>query len=239
MPLLLLLSLTTPTMANPVTVDAVVCPENDGRYTVFWHFDLPDDWHLYGPFQNDSGFPPRIKLKLEDGWELGPLQWPAPVRHVSPGGILDHVYPGDLVLAQTLAGPRDTPLPGLTARLQWLVCRDMCVAGDSTLTVRPSVLPVEWQSTMAGRLSPFPADKIVVERKDSLVTITVPGSSSLSFAPFEGGPLVEELESAGQAEGDVLRLELSNDGGMNKPLTGVLSRHNNTQPVINGIIVIK
>jgi len=237
--LLILVGLSVPAMANPVTVDAVVSPATNGSYTLSWYFEFPDDWHLYGPFQNDSGFPPRITMDLADGWERGPIQWPVPTRHVSPGDLLDHVYPDDLVLTQSLTGPPDAPLPDLTARLQWLVCREMCVAGDSTLTVRSADPPEVWKPAAVDQLSVFPAEKVTVERKGSLITITVPKATRLRFAPFEGGPGFQNLLSTGQAEGSTLRLVLSDDRTPGEPASGVLSANYNMKNEINGIIVIE
>jgi len=237
--LLILMGLTAPAMANPVTVDAVVSPGANGGYTLSWYFEFPDDWHLYGPFQNDSGFPPRITMDLADGWERGPIQWPVPSRHVSPGDLLDHVYPDDLILTQSLTGPLDAVLPDLTARLQWLVCREMCVAGDSTLTVRLADPPEAWTSSMEDQLSAFPAEKVTVERNGSLITITVPRASLLRFAPFEGGPRFQDLLSTSQVEGNILRLELSTKRTPGEPLSGVLSANYNKQNEIIGLIVIE
>ncbi len=106
--------------------------------TLVWRFDLAENWHLYWTGRNDSGFAPTIDLELPEGWIAGGLHWPAPVRYLSEGDILDHVYHEELVLLQKVGLPDDAPTSGtakLTANVEWLACKTSCVPGKATVEV--------------------------------------------------------------------------------------------------------
>ena len=85
----------------------VLPPAADGTVHVSWYFDLAEDWHLYWPGLNDSGFPPSVQLHLPDGWSARPLRWPVPARYVMPGDLLDHVYDQPLVVLEQVLVPPD------------------------------------------------------------------------------------------------------------------------------------
>ncbi|MBU1675954.1 hypothetical protein KKA85_09260, partial [bacterium] len=132
-----------PSDDRPVVVSLLREPADtsvERTLTVAWRFRIADGWHLYWDGLNDSGAPPSIELDLPDGWSAGTLRWPAPQRLVSPGGILDHVYFGELILLQDLypAGDDDA---GFGARIAWLACREACVVGDTTLTAADAAEP--------------------------------------------------------------------------------------------------
>lgn len=118
---------------------AAVAP--GATFTVAWRLAATPGWHFYWEGRNDSGFAPRQKLFLPEGWAAGPLQWPAPERLVSPGDILDHVYHDEVVLLQQVTVPRDAPhgAVALRADWQWLTCRDVCVPGRDSLAVAVAV----------------------------------------------------------------------------------------------------
>lgn len=126
-----------------------------GTVILMWRLQPAPGWHLYWSGRNDSGFAPGQKLELPSGWTAGPLQWPAPVRHVEPGDILDHIYEGELVLLQDVGLPADAPVGqtfDLRAGWEWLACRDSCVPGRDSLAVAVTVSAGEPPTT-----SPSPA----------------------------------------------------------------------------------
>ena len=120
------------------------------KVVLVWHFEVADDWYLYSPGRNDSGYPPTVELALPDGWKAGELQWPAPERHLGEGDILDHVYYEDLVLLQEIAVPVDFEPKDrfeIQAEVSWLACKGMCVPGDTEIVVN------QWADSHAAVLS--------------------------------------------------------------------------------------
>ncbi|MCK9996604.1 MAG: hypothetical protein KAH56_10060 [Candidatus Krumholzibacteria bacterium] len=209
-----------PTDANPVviTLEAVPGDATPGdSVTLVWKFNLAADWHLYWAGRNDNGFPPLIDLELPDGWVAGGLQWPVPERFVSDGDILDHVYFGELILIQKLGAPDDAILDSqveITADVQWLACKDMCVPGKMGLTlsipVRSHVKTREHNnaSVAAARLpGPLP-DRILETRwEGATFHIHSPGARRLTFMPTDDCGQLVDLLSDGQAERLALRFK--------------------------------
>lgn len=106
--------------------------------------EIEPGWHIYWPGQNDSGSPVEIDLALPEGWKAGPVKWPAPVRHVADGDLLDHVLEGRPVLIVPIEVPPATAASGaaaegaslkITAKLAWMVCKEACKVGKAELVV--------------------------------------------------------------------------------------------------------
>jgi len=88
-------------------------------------FDLDKGWHSYADSVNDSGSPMLVTWALPDGVEVGEPIWTASHRHISEGGILDHIYEDRAIVmfpinvtSQVRAGEDVT----ISASLEWLVC---------------------------------------------------------------------------------------------------------------------
>jgi thiol:disulfide interchange protein DsbD len=200
---------------RPVTVSAEVVRAEPGRTTLLWTFDLAGDWHLYGPHRNDSGQPPTVAWDLPDGWSAAPLTgWPRPRRHVVADLILDHVYERRLVLSQTLTHPSGSARRALEASLRWLVCDEMCVPGDTVITVSVPEAPAadaaaRWRRHVAATPGPLPADRFTVERGAETIAFSVPGAARLEFVPDARGPRLADLVADGAAAGPRLVLRLA------------------------------
>ncbi len=227
---------TEPPAAPLVTVSVAAEPATaapGGAITLMWTFRPAPGWHLYGNVRNDSGFAPRQRLQLPAGWTAGPLQWPAPARHVSAGDILDHVYEGELVLLQDVAIPAATTAGRVTlgAHWEWLACRDMCVPGRDSLTVAvevapgatPAAAPSARLAEARARLPrPLPAGLARVELDGATARIERADgrAGNLVFVPaLDCGELADLLrEGAGAA----LALRLLPADGRVGPLRGLL-----------------
>ena len=120
-------------------IEAPLVPGTFTRTAVL--FQIEDGWHTYGKTQNDTGFPARFEPVLPRGIEVVSEAWPTPERHVSPGGILDHVYEHETAIFLDLfVSP--TTAPGqvdLGLKVDWLVCREACVFEGDSLTVTATV----------------------------------------------------------------------------------------------------
>jgi len=214
---------------RPVTVSAAVVSAAADSLTLLWRFDLAGGWHLYGPFRNDSGFAPEIALDLPADWRAGPPAWPAPERHVLAGMILDHVYHDELRLLQTIHHAGAAPAArDVRATLRWLVCQEVCLPGDTTLTLRlpapadPS-LEQEYRAAAADVPGPLPAGRYAARRSSDRIVITAPDAAGLAFAPTAEGPLLVDLAADGAAAGDRLELRLAGGSAENTAMTGLLS----------------
>src|SRR5437868_13004960 len=45
------------------------------------------NWHTYWKFPGDAGIATEIQWKLPDGWKVGEIRWPIPLKLNEPGDI--------------------------------------------------------------------------------------------------------------------------------------------------------
>ncbi|MGA2217566.1 MAG: thioredoxin family protein, partial [Terracidiphilus sp.] len=91
-------------------------------------------WHVYWKNAGDSGEPPHIKWTLPQGITAGPLQFPAPKR-LALGPLMDFGYEGEVMFPHTFSTDKAAK-PGqvkLLAKVDWLVCREVCIPGKAEL----------------------------------------------------------------------------------------------------------
>jgi thiol:disulfide interchange protein/DsbC/DsbD-like thiol-disulfide interchange protein len=102
------------------------------------------EWHTYWQVPGDSGLPTRIEWQLPAGFKAGSIEWPYPHR-LPAGPLVNFGYEGETLLltkVQTPAGLAAGKSVTLTAKAEWLECKDVCIPGSAdlslTLPVRPS-----------------------------------------------------------------------------------------------------
>jgi thiol:disulfide interchange protein/DsbC/DsbD-like thiol-disulfide interchange protein len=115
--------------------------------TVALRLKMQDGWHTYWRNPGDSGLPTTLTWTLPPGVTAGPLQWPSP--HALPAGpLVNFGYEGEVLLLADLTLSRDVPvaesLP-LTAKAEWLVCRETCIPEEAKLDL---ALPVAERSDL-------------------------------------------------------------------------------------------
>jgi len=114
-------------------------------------FTVDDGWHIYWDNPGDAGLRTRLELSAPDGFTVGPVQYPGPVRFTSPGDIVSFGYDEDAALIVDLVAPPGADPDGaatLEARVSWLACKDLCISGRESLTL---VVPVEREIAAAGK----------------------------------------------------------------------------------------
>ena len=132
------------TADGPHTHIELLVPEsalsrNGEPNTAGLHFKLESGWHVYWKNAGDSGEPPHIKWTLPTGITASELQFPAPKR-LPLGPLMDFGYEDEVVFPFSIAaaksaaaGPAD-----LHAKVEWLVCREVCIPGKAELDlIRP------------------------------------------------------------------------------------------------------
>lgn len=190
-------------------------------------FELAEHWHIYWDGRNDTGFPPSVQWDLPEGVSVGPMLWPAPMRYVSPGNILDHVYEGTPTILVPLTIGADVP-PGTTltiaGQVEWLVCNEVCLPGFGPVSVDLEVAPVSDEppaklasGPIARAIARLPVpvmDPSQIEGLDltwseDVVGLRLDASAGVSFYPMmESTSLVSTIEDA-DAKSPALRLRLA------------------------------
>ena len=105
---------------------------------------MAEHWHTYWKNPGDSGLPTKIQWQLPEGWKAGEIQWPYP-RPLPVGPLMNYGYEDDVVLLTDITPPADAA-PGpylLKAKVEWLVCKDVCIPEkgelEYTLDVTPAI----------------------------------------------------------------------------------------------------
>jgi len=104
------------------------------------YFKLDPGWHIYWQNAGDSGEPPHVKWTLPDGIAAGPLQFPAP-RRLPLGPLMDFGYENEVLFPLQL-NVADSVKRGpaiLQAKVDWLVCQNVCIPGKAELQVKRDV----------------------------------------------------------------------------------------------------
>jgi thiol:disulfide interchange protein/DsbC/DsbD-like thiol-disulfide interchange protein len=107
------------------------------RFRVGVLYRIEPGWHIYWRYPGDSGIPTKIEWQLPEGFTIGDLQWPLPLREKEPGDLEVFAYSSEILLFADVAAPATLPPGPLTiqAKSDWLVCQSLCVPGRAQLAL--------------------------------------------------------------------------------------------------------
>lgn len=129
-------------------------------------------WHTYWRNPGDSGLPTTIEWQLPGGWRAGPIQWPTPKR-LPVGPLANFGFEGDLLLPVEITVPARTA-PGeykLSAKANWLVCKDVCIPGDAFLAIRVVVVSDPSQVRDSADAALFTKARAAIPKLDASRTV--------------------------------------------------------------------
>ena len=108
---------------------------------------MAPEWHTYWRFSGDAGMPTRVDWELPDRFAAGELQWPLPHKYEEAGDLIAYGYGGETMLLTQLSAPAEISAERvrIAARVSWLVCRELCIPGDTTLVLELPVVSGEPQ----------------------------------------------------------------------------------------------
>lgn len=111
----------------------------------FWvaiRLKMGKDWHTYWRNPGDSGLPTTIEWEMPDGLEAGEIQWPYPQQFGAPP-VVSYGYKDEVLLLVKIdvAGFFESDkVVKLSAKVDWLECKDICLPGHQKLKIE---LPVK------------------------------------------------------------------------------------------------
>jgi thiol:disulfide interchange protein len=205
------------------------------------HFKLDPGWHVYWLNPGDSGLPPTVKWTLPPAFRAGELQFPTPKR-LPLGPLMDFGYETEVMFpiqiqadASFKPGQRAT----LAAKVDWLVCREVCIPGKANLTLdvssvsskpqadarmlalfdrirpmMPRALPASWKGMFTATETGFRLALITGERE-----------ASAQFFPSEHDQISNPTAQAVEPLPDGLILDIKKDEALKTTpanLTGVI-----------------
>jgi thiol:disulfide interchange protein DsbD len=203
-------------------------------FSVGVRFELDRGWHIYWQNPGDSGQAPRIDWQLPPGFVAGDIEWPYP-EQVSPPPVVTYGYARQVLLPVTM-----TPPPGLAgpvtvrARVQYLVCKDLCLPEQAELALELPVLdraqpdPAGQRAIAAARARlprQWPALTVDAARFERHVYLSWPaalGSGAVRFFPDREGQFRHSAGQVLERVGNRLRLTLTATALPLERLTGVL-----------------
>jgi thiol:disulfide interchange protein DsbD len=172
----------------------------DQLYLAEWndaglYFKLEPGWHVYWQNAGDSGEPPHIHWTLPKGFSVTPMQFPAPQR-LPLGPLMDFGYENEVLFPLKLSVTSEIergkeigavgPFP-LRAKIDWLVCREVCIPGKAELEVERKV----WigLATLVDTRGPTLAEKFFGAKDNSLPALPVvpPEGNTTIFQPTPTG----------------------------------------------------
>jgi len=118
-------------------------------------FELEDGWHIYWRNRGEAGKEPEFDWQLPKGFEIGPMQFPAPRRYVEQGGIHTFILEGSPIMLTELKVPQDASAGqtvSISLEVQWFACKTMCYPGNKSLTLKLPVVNDRSQAKPANEL---------------------------------------------------------------------------------------
>ena len=165
----------------------LIFPNSDlypgGQNQAGLYFKLEPGWHVYWQNPGDSGEPPHIQWTLPKGITASALQFPAPKR-LPLGPLMDFGYENEVLFPFSLdVATSAKPGPAfLHAKVDWLVCRDVCIPGKAELE----------ESVQLMRSAPVAAavsgpDQALWDRSVNVLPQPLPASDTAVFQPTPTG----------------------------------------------------
>ena len=128
--------------------------------------EIDKGWHTYWRNPGDAGQATTIDWTPPAGWRAGDIVWPAPKR-LPVGPLMNYGYENQAILAVPVEAPADAKpgqLARLAAKVEMLVCADVCVPQEAELALDLPVVsgaapadPV-WGPAIARALAAAPKD---------------------------------------------------------------------------------
>ena len=181
-------------------------------------------WHTYWKNAGDVGAPINIYWDLPEGFEASNIQWPYPER-IPYGDFTNFGYHDEVILL-TEVTPRETIEKAeveIKARVEWLVCKDVCIPEQANLEI---VLPVTSEKDIDERQAPIFAKArlklpqhapikayLSREREKLQISIALPGLAknrikTITYFPFTPNTINNSAAQTFSVNDSEIRLRL-------------------------------
>ena len=147
------------------------------------YFKLEPGWHVYWKNAGDSGEPPRIQWTLPAGIAASDFKFPPPQR-LPLGPLMDFGYENEVLFpftVQASSAAKSGPAV-LHSKVNWLVCRDVCIPGNAELDQKVNVIA---GTPAVNAVSP--GDQQLWERLVNRLPHPLPAGDDAVFQPTSNG----------------------------------------------------
>lgn len=176
-----------------VRADLIAEPAAIVSGEAFWvgiRLRMKQHWHTYWRNPGDSGLPTEAVWKLPDGFQAGPIVWPAPQR-LPIAHLVNFGYENETILLTQVTPPPTLPEGGtlpIAAEVSFLVCETICIPGEASVAID---LPVAGPGQT---VAPDPAMQAAFEAARMALPQPSPWPSKLTLA---ADAVTLELAAAG------------------------------------------
>ena len=212
-----------------------------GTVAVALDQNIRPSWHTYWINPGEAGLPTELKWSLPSGWRAGAIEWPYPKR-LPVGPLMNYGYEGKVWLLTKVTAPRNAK-PGdivnLKVAASWLVCQEVCIPEDRTLTVPLTVTasPTPPYATIAEQFaaarakipsaSPWPATFHLGDQLDVFLASPALAKAQLkdaTYFPLASGAIIDFAPQtfATVDNGLVLHLKPTKKPKIGNALSGVV-----------------
>lgn len=164
--------------------------------------DQKDGWHTYWRMPGDAGLRSRFYFNVPKNYDVEVPRFPLAER-IPAGGLVSFGYSGETVFPFNLDVPRFVRFGDrvtVSVRVEYLACRDICVPGEATASIRLPLRVAAKEGRDAAkieeakRLIPEVVEKtsMTAAYEEDRIRISVPQKSgiisrSLDFHPLDEG----------------------------------------------------
>jgi len=106
-------------------------------------FDIAAKWHIYWIDAGDGGSPTEVEVEAPDGFTVGPARYPRPEQIAGPEGRSLGYHERTVLFVPVRAPARiDATSVVLDVDVYYFVCKDICLIGETKLSIElPVVAP--------------------------------------------------------------------------------------------------
>ena len=166
--------------------------------------EIEEGWHTYWKNPGMGGLPLNLEARLPEGWRVGEIQYPAPIRFKT-GELPGFGYEGVASFAVTLQPPEGAKgkFPPIAAELSWLVCDDSaCVPGSAELKLATAPRKALVAAAYDALPKPVPGASLRIgasAKGDRFLSLrlTLPENSGIDPSGLEVFPATPEVIDAG------------------------------------------
>ncbi|MDI3255174.1 MAG: protein-disulfide reductase DsbD family protein [Bacillota bacterium] len=237
--------------ASHLSVQLVVPPAEiypGQNFNAGLYFKLERGWHVYWVNAGDSGDPPRIQWTFPKGVSAGPMQFPTPKR-LPLGPLMDFGYEDEVLFPVPIQVGQDFKPPAsgtavLGGKVNWLVCREVCIPGKAQLDVERKALSappaspsfIDSDKQLIARFAdtlpkPFPAGMqakfVPTAAGFSLTVLTGQRENAAQFFPFDQNEIANAAPQVVTALRNGVRIDIKKDENLQK-----------SPDVLHGLVVL-
>lgn len=100
-----------------------------GKFLIAVHFDMVGDYRISWTNPGDVGKTTQVHFEVPEGFEVGPVMFPAPKRFELPGNLVSYGYDGHTAVFAEVTAPKKLPTNKayrFDVKANWVACAKEC-----------------------------------------------------------------------------------------------------------------